>query len=86
MVLATRGNSAQEFTDGEPTPAFATETSEQLQILLAALPNETMRDIAIRKLEGYTNPEIAERLHSSLRSVERRLGLIRRIWTEQDLI
>ena len=74
-----------QVSDGEPTPAFAVEAAEHLQVLLAALPNN-MRAIATQKLEGYTNSEIAKRLNTSLRSVERRLGLIRRIWIDKDLI
>lgn len=74
-----------QVSDGEPTPAFAAEAAEHLQVLLAALPNN-MRAIATHKLEGYTNSEIAKRLNTSLRSVERRLGLIRRIWIDKDLI
>jgi DNA-directed RNA polymerase specialized sigma24 family protein len=32
------------------------------------------------KMEGYTNAEIAQRLACSLRTVERRLELIRNTW------
>jgi RNA polymerase sigma factor (sigma-70 family) len=74
-----------QVSDGEPTPAFAAEAAEHLDILLLALPDD-LRVIATQKLEGYTNSEIATRLHTSLRSVERRLGLIRQIWIDRDLL
>jgi DNA-directed RNA polymerase specialized sigma24 family protein len=34
-------------------------------------------------MEGYTNAEIAPRLGCCLSTVERRLQLIRRLWTEE---
>jgi DNA-directed RNA polymerase specialized sigma24 family protein len=68
--------------DPGPTPAFAIEVSEQLERLLQSLGEPVLRQIALLKLEGYTNREIAERLSVSLRSVERRLALIRGIWQQ----
>ena len=38
-----------------------------------------LRQVAVWKLEGYTNAEIAERQGCSLPTVERRLALIRRL-------
>jgi DNA-directed RNA polymerase specialized sigma24 family protein len=35
------------------------------------------------KLEGYTNQEIAGKLGCALRTVERTLRLIRRIWNQE---
>ena len=37
------------------------------------LTDPGLRQIALWKLEGYTNPEIAERLECTLRTVERKL-------------
>jgi RNA polymerase sigma factor (sigma-70 family) len=64
----------------EPDPAFAAEVAEQCRNLLAALADEELRQIALRKLEGWTNGEIAEQLDLALASVERRLRLIRKTW------
>ena len=69
-----------EFADRGPTPDFAAQVSEQLELLLDVLHDAAMRDIALFKLEGYTNREVAQRLSVSLRSVERRLALIRDVW------
>ena len=44
------------------------------------LADADLRALAIAKMEGYTNQEIAERLDCSLRTVERRLHLIRKKW------
>ena len=70
-----------QFADGRPTPDFAAEVSDQLRRLLTQLDDPQLCQIVLRKLEGYTNREIATQLGVSLRSVERRLALIRGIWT-----
>lgn len=67
----------------EPDPAFAAEVMEQFQGLLTRLADDGLREIALLKLEGYTNDEIAERLECSPRSVTRRLTVIRRVWEEE---
>ncbi len=67
-----------------PPPDFALEVSEQLEKLLQALGDHELRELALCKLEGYTNREIVEKLGLSLRSVERRLALIRQIWQEDS--
>jgi DNA-directed RNA polymerase specialized sigma24 family protein len=64
----------------EPTPAFAAQVAEECQVLLDLLGDETLRRIAVARMEGDTNEEIASRLDVSLRTVERKLELIRRIW------
>jgi DNA-directed RNA polymerase specialized sigma24 family protein len=64
-----------------PTPDEAAELTEQLHARLRGLP-EALRRIALWKLEGYTHEEIAapERLNCTVRTVERKLHLIREHW------
>lgn len=64
----------------EATPAFAAEMTERLRELLNRLADETQRQIALGKLAGYTNQELAQQLGISLRAVERKLSLIRDQW------
>jgi len=66
----------------EPTPEFAAEVAEESERLLARLPDVELREIALAKLAGSTNEEIARERGCAMRTVERRLGLIRRVWTE----
>jgi len=68
----------------EPTPLFAMMMSEQCEEMLEQLArhHETLPGIAEDKLAGYNNEEIAARHHCGLRTVERRLKLIRDIWQE----
>ncbi len=67
-------------TDNQPTPEFAALVAEQCDQLLASLDDDAQRQIALLKLEGYTNPEISEQLGCGLRTVERKLTKIRDKW------
>src|SRR4051794_5171067 len=43
----------------EPTPAFAAQVAEECRRLLDRLGDAQLRSIAVWKMEGYTNDEIA---------------------------
>jgi DNA-directed RNA polymerase specialized sigma24 family protein len=73
----------QKIFDTEPCPDEAAVLAEEMSRLLGLLTDRVMRDIAVRKLEGYTNKEIAKELNWSLATVERRLPLIREIWQRE---
>jgi DNA-directed RNA polymerase specialized sigma24 family protein len=66
----------------EPDPAFAAQFAEECQRLLGLLRDDKLRLLAVRKMEGDTNEEVAALLHCSLATVERRLKLIRREWED----
>jgi DNA-directed RNA polymerase specialized sigma24 family protein len=66
----------------EPTPEFSAMVAENCARLLDRL-EPPLRQIAQLRLDGCTNIEIATRLKCALRTVERRLELIRRIWNEE---
>jgi len=65
---------------GEPTPEFAATVAEEFRRLLDALGDESLRLVAVARMEGYTNDEIAERHGCARRTVARRLDLIRKTW------
>ena len=67
----------------EPDPAFAAQTAEECRRLLALLPEEHLRTIAVWKLEGFTNEEIADKIGRSVEAVERKLVLIRHAWEKE---
>jgi DNA-directed RNA polymerase specialized sigma24 family protein len=67
----------------EPTPALAAQTVDEFRRLLGALGDETLRDVARWKLEGYSNAEVAARLGCIEKTVERKLRRIRQIWAEE---
>jgi hypothetical protein len=66
----------------EPTPEFAAQVAEECRRLLDRLGDAGLRSIAVWKMEGDTTEEIAVRIGSAPRTVERRLRLIRAIWEE----
>ena len=64
---------------GDPTPDLAAQLAEEFQSLLDRLGSDELGAIAVWKLEGYTNAEVAARLGCATVRVERRLRLIRKI-------
>lgn len=67
----------------EPTPEFALSAAERYRELLDALKTDELRSIAMAKMDGYSNNEIATQLDLSPRSIERKLNLIRKIWLSE---
>jgi DNA-directed RNA polymerase specialized sigma24 family protein len=65
--------------DREPSPELAALLDDEFQNLLSRLDDESLRRIAIWKMEGEGNDEIARRIGCGLRTVERKLGVIRAI-------
>lgn len=64
-----------------PTPELAVIVAESCRQMLNEL-DESLRQIALLKLEGFTNDEISDRLECSTRSVERKLNRIRNKWSD----
>src|SRR5262249_3502585 len=77
------GEDVREPVDPDPDPSEVVQAAEEMTRLLGLLPDKLMRDIAVRKLEGYTNEEIKTLLGCSLKTVERRLPLIHKIWEKE---
>jgi DNA-directed RNA polymerase specialized sigma24 family protein len=73
-----------QVVGAEPTPELAAQVAEELQRLLTQLPKEELRQVALWKLEGYSNTEIADRQSCAVPTVERRLKLIRSLWSEAE--
>lgn len=66
--------------DGGPTPEFAAEVADECNRLLDLLGEGELRTVAVAKMEGYTNEEIARKIGRSVPTVERKLALIRATW------
>lgn len=71
-----------QFAADGPSPDFAAQLAEQVGRLLNRLGDDLLRSIALAKLEGFTNQEIAAKLACSLSAVERKLRLIRTLWRD----
>ena len=84
-VIHEGSNSSQaaglsQVAGRECTPEFAAAAGDHLAQLLGRLPDDSLRHVALGKLAGYTNDELSVKLGCSLRAVERKLNLIRRLW------
>jgi DNA-directed RNA polymerase specialized sigma24 family protein len=66
----------------EPTPQMVVEMAEQCQKLLESLPDVELRSIALWKMEGYTNAEIAGKLDCARSTIQRKLQLIQARWEQ----
>jgi RNA polymerase sigma factor (sigma-70 family) len=66
----------------EPSPELAAQMVDELNALMTRLPDSLLRTVAQKKLEGYTNAEIAAGLGCSLATVERKLQRIRDTWAD----
>lgn len=66
----------------EPDPAFVAAFNENLARALRRL-GDSARDVALLRMEGYENQEIADRLQVSLTTVERKLRVVREVWEKE---
>jgi DNA-directed RNA polymerase specialized sigma24 family protein len=69
-----------QVVGSEPTPEFSCQVREELDRLLALLGEPLLVQIALAKLEGRTNDEIAAQMQVVPRTIERKLALIRQCW------
>jgi DNA-directed RNA polymerase specialized sigma24 family protein len=81
------GTKSEEFTldqiiGPEPTPQFAVEVAEECRRRLDSLEDAQLVKVALWKMEGFTNEEIAAKLGCVTRTVERKIQVIRSIWGE----
>ena len=67
----------------EPTPEEAAEVADECQRLLGLLPDPELRQIALLKVEGYKNEEIAAQMDCVLRTIERKISRIRLLWKHE---
>jgi RNA polymerase sigma factor (sigma-70 family) len=91
-----RGESAfEQITDNESAQAGIggvedphPETAEQLSLVLREqidnLNDDVLREIVMYRFEGFTDTEIAEKTSLSVRTIQRKLALIRRMWQSEQ--
>lgn len=70
----------EPFAGREPPPEFGAAVAD----LLECLPTDELRRLAVAKMEGHTNAEIARDLGRSLSTVERKLQVIRALWRDAE--
>ena len=67
----------------EPTPEFAAQVAEEYRRLLDSLGGKELESVALWRMEGYSNDEIAGKLGCTPRTVERKLHIIRGLWEKE---
>jgi RNA polymerase sigma factor (sigma-70 family) len=73
----------EQLLSREPTPDEAAATADECRRLLDLLDEPELRQIALWKVEGFTNEEIAVRLDCVTRTVERKVHRIRLLWKHE---
>lgn len=68
------------FADGSLSPDEAAAFQDEFARLMGALEDDELRQIALARLEGYSNAEIAGQIGRSEVTVERRLRRVRATW------
>jgi DNA-directed RNA polymerase specialized sigma24 family protein len=82
-AFADEDSGVADVIGREPTPEFAAQVADECRRRLQVLGDGGLQAVALAKMEGYTNDEIAVRLGVVARTVERRLSLIRKVWAEE---
>src|SRR5262249_34056083 len=67
----------------EPTPEEAAEMADECRRLLDLLDPPELRQIALWKVEGYTDEEIGAKLNCVPRTVRRKVQRIRMHWQQE---
>lgn len=81
--VVKKDDELRELAEGEPGPEFVVTFNDSLSLVLSHLKDQMTKDVAVLRLEGYANQEIAVRLKISLSSVERKLRVVREAWQEE---
>jgi DNA-directed RNA polymerase specialized sigma24 family protein len=80
----SEGTGLDGIVGSEPTPELAAMVIEQYNSLRAGLGDDTLRQVLDLRLEGYDREEIAGRLGCAVRTVTRKLDVIRQTWLENE--
>jgi DNA-directed RNA polymerase specialized sigma24 family protein len=83
--VSEKGHRFADLIGRDPEPALAAQVVEEYERLLDGLGDDVPRSVAVWKLEGYTNAEIAAKLGRAPPTVERKPRLIREAW-EQEVV
>jgi RNA polymerase sigma factor (sigma-70 family) len=76
--------SLPELMANEPDAEPLAQLREELHRRLDLLEGEMLREVALLRLQGFTNVEIGERLGIAERTVRRKINRIRREWSENS--
>lgn len=86
VLSELEGEAVGEVLDPGPTPEFAAQVADEFRKLLELLGDDSLRKVALIKMEGHTNKEISERIGCIEQTVERKLRAIRQIWSAEGAL
>jgi RNA polymerase sigma factor (sigma-70 family) len=75
-------NALAQACSKEPEPESAAIIQDQFQSLLDSLSDPALQQIALWRMDGLSNGEIAQKMGCVVRTVERKIERIRLIWEE----
>ena len=78
------GEGVAEVLGREPTPEEVAHFADDYNRFLERLKDPTLRAVALRRLEGQSTQEIARALNVSTKTIDRKLQLIRAIWSQDN--
>lgn len=84
VAAECRFEDVRDYIGVEPTPEFAIEVADELERLVLSLGDPSLRRLVEQKLAGCTNEEIANEFGCTVRTVIRKLNLIRQEWREMS--
>ena len=73
----------EELISPTDSPDMSVAVEDECRHLLEQLEEPVLQNIALLKLDGHTIAEIAEQLDISIRTVSRKILLIRKCWEEE---
>lgn len=71
-----------DFAGPEPSPELAAMVTEEYRRLWSRLGDDSLRLVLDLSLEGYRRAEIADRMGRTVKTVSRKLTVIRTVWLE----
>jgi DNA-directed RNA polymerase specialized sigma24 family protein len=77
---APKNDALAQVAATELGPEFTAAVVDEIRRLFGDLQDESLRVVALLRMEGYSNEEIASALDCSLRSIERKVQSIRATW------
>jgi DNA-directed RNA polymerase specialized sigma24 family protein len=78
------GTALDHFAGREPSPELAAMVVEEYQRLRSRLGDESLCLVLDLSLEGYDRAGIAARMGRSVKTVARKLDVIRRVWLDGE--
>lgn len=76
------GSKLERIATDSDDPAIKLVLAEEAEVLLSKLDDQELRSVAVMRLAGHTNDEIADALGYTRRTVQRMLAVIRSTWED----